>query len=141
MLLRPADADDAPTLSRCYREASGRAHYQIDPARLVHLALVLCDDDAPIGFAIGDRFGPDVAELENIWVAPARQGQGLGTRLLAAWATAARAEGYAAAVAVNSMAYHYEGVKRPADGLYERAGWQALLRTPVTTIWGRSLLP
>ncbi len=128
---RPGREDDAPALAELLYDIWRNGYWrlvglpvdtrsldwyreQIDP--IASGALIVADStDAPVAFCtcIGDL-------LDDLWVARAHQGRGIGRLLLTAGeeriAAAGHAEAWLECIAANA----------PARRFYERAGWRAV---------------
>lgn len=78
------------------------------------------DDGTVAGGALGRTWGR-CCELQQLWVAPASRGQGLGTRLMDAFEAAARARG-CRLVYLDTFSFQ-------APGFYRDRGYVEVLRT------------
>ncbi len=73
------------------------------------------DDGALLGGAIGRRWGT-CCELQQLWVEPARRGQGLGSQLLRAFEAHARSQG--------CRRFYLETFSFQAPAFYARHGYR-----------------
>ncbi len=90
-----------------------------------------------IAFAFTTDFAPDILELANILVDSDWRNHNIGSQLLDVIENLAK-ERFNAIILVNSMLYSIVGEKRPASNFYLKAGYQNILRTPSSVIYGKS---
>jgi GNAT superfamily N-acetyltransferase/catechol 2,3-dioxygenase-like lactoylglutathione lyase family enzyme len=98
--------------------------------------LLASDGDDPIGLAAVSytwtlEHGGLVAWLDELYVIPARRGQGLGSALLD------RARELSRSAGCNAMELEVDAGHRRAESLYRRAGFEPLARSR----WSRPLAP
>ena len=143
--MRDARADDAPAIAAIYAHAvlHGTSSYEVVPpcpaemaARMAagvaagHAWLVATDvDDAVVGYACSSAFrtrpGYAWTVEDSIYVAPAYQGRGVGTRLLDALIMRCTAHGFRQMVAVIG-----DDRNAASIALHERAGFVVAARFP-----------
>lgn len=122
MSIRRATLDDIPVLSALAGESLMAAHWTEaqyraalfggHPRRVIFLA----EADRPVGFAAGVEIAGEW-ELENIVVAPSKQGEGIGGMLLRAFLQEARESG------AKSVFLEVRESNLRARYLYESAGF------------------
>jgi len=144
--LRPARPDDAPALTRLMVRAKASHGYDAETMVIFAPALILTPasiarnwvlvacaerDDALLGFAhVERRDNPAVAWLEDLFVDPDAQGQGVGTLLWAAVLDHARALG------ATELRFDADP---HAAAFYARLGATVVGATPSTLIPGRTI--
>ncbi|SRR5712692_8352330 len=114
---------------------------EADVASLIEMpergALLLArDDDEPVGLAVVGytwtlEHGGLVAWLDELYIIPARRGNGLGTALLA------RAVEHSTGAGCTAIELEVDAGHRRAENLYQRAGFEPLARSR----WSRRLAP
>ncbi|NNM71074.1 ribosomal protein S18-alanine N-acetyltransferase [Enterovirga aerilata] len=128
--IRPAEPDDVPALL-AIEEASFPTD-RLDRRALRHavrsptiLARVAADGDEVLGYVLVQiRRGSDLAWLTSVAVAPGRQGDGLGRRLVDAAERAAREAGR------TRIRLEVRADNEAARKLYERAGYRRIAVIP-----------
>ncbi len=92
----PITVNDAPPAAACAEVDAGLGAFNEQAAPLHQVRPVACTAEGPdgalVGGAIGRRWGP-CCELQQLWVSPAVQKQGIGRRLMAAFEAQAAAHG------------------------------------------------
>lgn len=145
IILRPAHPGEAPALTHLLVRAKAPHGYDAETMAAFAPALILTEthiardwvqvacgdpDDAPLGFAhVERRDDPAVAWLEDLFVDPDAQGQGIGTLLWAAVLAHARATG------VTELRFDADP---HAEAFYARLGATTIGNTPSTLIPGRT---
>jgi ribosomal-protein-alanine N-acetyltransferase len=120
ILIRPATGQDARTMAALEAESTGypwRASQYRDSIAQGHPSLLLEQDGHPTGLAIGMLLPPDEAEILNIAIRPARQGQGLGAQLLQALLDHFRQQG------IRRVFLEVRQSNLPARQLYQKLGF------------------
>lgn len=93
-------------------------------------AFVALDGGRIVGFAVCDKFAPDIIELVNIYVSQDYRNQKIGSKLLQRIESgSSKTEQYSEIIAVNSDLYKRPEVKLPATNFYLRAGYKLILET------------
>lgn len=132
--IRPARPEDLDPLVVAVGEGEYFAHHMARPE--TGTLLVAREGRDPLGAAfLAHRFAdPDLAErlpgtpvLDQVQVAPARRGEGIGTALIAAVEDLARSQGY------GSIALLVESDNPDAKRLYERLKYEDWGNGPVGT--------
>lgn len=124
--IRPATPDDIPAFIELERACSTAAHWTADQYREAFgveqgtrrlLWAAHSENGSLLGFLVAQKIASDW-ELENIVVAPAERGMGIGRRLLETLVDASRADGGRAIFLEVRESNH------TARRLYERAGFR-----------------
>jgi GNAT superfamily N-acetyltransferase len=136
-----ATSADLDAIARLFERHTGRPADQATFERWIDTApsAVARDDGDVVGYAVCQRFAPDVVELAALLVEPSHRGQGIGMGLVDAVEAGASTHGFAAIVVVTSDGYEVVGEKRSARPFYERRGYSALIETDQTVVLGRHL--
>jgi GNAT superfamily N-acetyltransferase len=92
-----------------------------------------------VAFAFTTSFAPDILELANILVGSNWRNRDIGSQLLEMIEKLAQ-EHFLAIILVNSMLYPTVGKKRPATEFYIRAGYEGVMHTSKSVVFGKSLL-
>lgn len=139
--LRRAVADDAPTLTAISMRAKASWGYDdafmaacaqeltLSPEKLDLWEVWVADADGEVAGMIAIEVAPP-PEIEEFFVEPAFQGQGVGARLMAQAIKAARAAG-ATALGVEADPF--------AEPIYHRLSFRTVGRSPSGSIPGRWL--
>ena len=101
-------------------------------------AVAEADGFGLVAFAFTTSFAPDILELANILVSSKWRDHDIGSRLLEKIEKLAQ-EDFSAIILVNSMLYPTAGKKRPATDFYLRAGYEGVMQTSNSVVFGKSL--
>jgi GNAT superfamily N-acetyltransferase len=139
--IRVGGISDLEAIAQLYRIQLGR---EPDLIRIGHhleefpSAIAEVPGFGVVAFAFTTDFAPDILELANILVDANWRNRAIGSQLLELIENLAK-ERFNAIILVNSMLYSIVGKKRPAGDFYLRAGYQNILKTPSSSVYGKSL--
>lgn len=93
-------------------------------------------DGELVAFFYGRPFAPDVVEMQNMLIAEAERGHGLGRKMVEITEEALRAAGYRAAVGANSVLHRGATAERcaAARAFWLHMGWRIALATGGGTV-------
>ncbi len=101
--VRPVESSDIEPLTRDVKDAEAFHASRLELQRRQRaIFLVALDDDSPVAYGLlklpplGNEHprAPDIPEIEDLFVSPARRSRGVGTRLLLELETEARSRGF-----------------------------------------------
>lgn len=137
-VIRPGNPEDAPAIAELIRRENHRAADEAAiTASLAAVPSTVAERDGRlVAFFYGRPFAPDIAEMQNMLVAEAERGQGLGRAMVDAAEEALRAAGYRAAVGANSVLHRGATPERcaAARAFWLRMGWRIALATGGGTV-------
>lgn len=131
--LRAGRPADAPAIAELIRRENRRPADEAAIAASLSSApgVVATDGGVLAGFFYGRPFAPDIVEMQNMLVAEAYRGRGLGTLMVERAEADLLRAGYRAAVGANSTLHRGTSPERcmAARAFWLRRGWRIVLST------------
>jgi GNAT superfamily N-acetyltransferase len=102
-------------------------------------ATVAFDGVKMIGFAVTNRFAPDILELANIFVSAEFRNKNIGSFLLNFLESQIKETDYKALILVNSDLYKNRDSKRSAENFYLKNGYRLSFQTADSKVFYKNL--
>ena len=139
IVIKPAEIGHIPLIETLYSEYATKTLCRAEMEKILTLwpAAVVFSGSQAVGFGYSAPFAPDILELRNLFVKRSHRSKGIGEMLLRFIEDLCRSK-FSGIVLVNSLTHETLEKKRFAKSFYLRNGYQLILTTGKSDLYGKT---